>query len=481
VDSRLLLLLRNVDPVCITSTAVPTNLIPTFPFIPGRALLGSLADWLLGEQQNEAAAFLASGLVSVSDALPLPGRPPDLSKVEVSPVPLSLQSEKSTAAAGDTPWWALKATPVRWIDSHLARKENDGGGPKLKRPEPDRFVCRFGPETHWTAYRPQIHVRLRSGRPDPSAADASLFATEYIAEETLFLAEICGEPEHMQRLCNALLPVLEARRWLRIGRGGAPVEVAIAKPVSPSNPACSGTSAYLTLTSDLLVRDNRLRWLTSLDPKKLIDGMVPGWPEGLRATPIVQESTPVYGFNGTSRLWRRPAIAIRRGSVFEVDNSRIEDLAAAAANGRWLGERTHEGFGRFRLDAALPGASGDDVAPESTARLHTPLIEDELGENIAAETQHWLEDFKDLAQPARSTVARPSLSQWFDLISDLQSKAPDAFSSRKNPTTSGKRSWRNTSARAVLERLEELPRDQQVEYAHMFVRWIRPGLREREK
>ncbi len=33
--SRLLLLLRNADPVSITATATPTNLIPTFPFIPG--------------------------------------------------------------------------------------------------------------------------------------------------------------------------------------------------------------------------------------------------------------------------------------------------------------------------------------------------------------------------------------------------------------------------------------------------------------
>ena len=67
----------------------------------------------------------------------------------------------------------------------------------------------------------------------------------------------------------------------------------------------------------------------------------------------------VHGFNGTSRLWRMPAAAIRRGSVFEVSGAGVARLAERAAKNEWLGERTHEGFGRFRLDAALPGVTSE--------------------------------------------------------------------------------------------------------------------------
>src|SRR5581483_7360766 len=40
---RLLLLLKNRDPLCITATATPDNLIPSLSFVPGRALLGAVA------------------------------------------------------------------------------------------------------------------------------------------------------------------------------------------------------------------------------------------------------------------------------------------------------------------------------------------------------------------------------------------------------------------------------------------------------
>jgi hypothetical protein len=36
------LLLRNLDPLCITATATQDNLIPSLAFVPGRALLGAL-------------------------------------------------------------------------------------------------------------------------------------------------------------------------------------------------------------------------------------------------------------------------------------------------------------------------------------------------------------------------------------------------------------------------------------------------------
>ena len=72
------LLLRNRDPLCITATATPDNLIPSLAFIPGRALLGAMAAWLIAEGEQCAAALLTSGRVSVGDALPLPCAPTKL-------------------------------------------------------------------------------------------------------------------------------------------------------------------------------------------------------------------------------------------------------------------------------------------------------------------------------------------------------------------------------------------------------------------
>ena len=49
----------------------------------------------------------------------------------------------------------------------------------------------------------------------------------------------------------------------------------------------------------------------------------------------------------------------------DVDRSRgraPRKLADRADKNEWLGERTHEGFGRFRIDAALPGVTSGNAA-----------------------------------------------------------------------------------------------------------------------
>ncbi len=95
---RLLLLLRNVEPLCIAHTAVPDNIIPTLAFIPGRTVLGALTAWLLDNGGQKAAEKLIAGKISVGDALPLPGDFNDktnLVDVHVLPAPLTLQAERS--------------------------------------------------------------------------------------------------------------------------------------------------------------------------------------------------------------------------------------------------------------------------------------------------------------------------------------------------------------------------------------------------
>jgi len=461
---RLLLLLKNVEPLCITATATPDNLIPSLAFVPGRTLLGAIAAWLIAEGDRDTASLFVRGRVSVSDALPVSDPLRELESAGVLPAPLSLRSEKPKGSVGEVPWWAQLKTAVRRLDAWNTEE-------KLKRPEDDLFVYREGPEEPWETFRPARRVRLRNGRPDSGRAEPLLFAIEQIVEETHFLAELRGPQEDMARLAEGLAPVLEGRRWLRMGRGGAPVEVVQltwAGEVSSTQQPLA--SARLTLTSDLLVRDKLLRWYTALDESAV--RALPGWPEDVQITRSVQDSVPVHGFNGTSRLWRMPAMAIRRGSVFEVSGAGIAELMRIAAQGKWLGERTHEGFGRFRIDETLPGVT-DGVTTTLLASI--PDAEEDA---VAITTRAWLNGHRALAKAGRGIGRKPSLSQWFDLVADLERRADDALSSRLQPSTAGGRSWTHPDAKAVLVKLQAVQADDaRAEHARLFVRWLRAEVR----
>ncbi len=465
---HLVLLLRNLDPLCITATATPDNLIPSLAFVPGRALLGAFANWLIAEGRKDAAKLLVDGLVSVSDALPVPYAPKKLAKAEALPAPLSLQSEKPAGSAGPIPWWAKTSATPRRLDSHSPAAQGLG----LKRPEHDLFVYRGAPAEPWIAHRPQLRVRLRNGRPDPNQADPSLFAIEQIVEDTLFLCELQGTPEHMRSLAANLKPVLEGRRWLRVGRAGAPVEVAqLEWPGTPTRSAGS-PSAILTLTSDLLIRDEHLRWRTAFDDASF--QQLPGWPANLRVSPIAQDTVAVHGFNGTSRLWRMPAYGVRRGSVFKVEGDGVAELVRMATDGRWLGERTHEGFGRFRLDEILPGITDGTSAIASA----TPPPPDEPDDAVAVVTRQWYKDHPALATVGGASDRRPSLSQWLDLVGALERNEPNALASRQKPTTAGGESWRHPDARKILDELAAIRGTaERTSHVRLFVRWLRAAMR----
>lgn len=477
---RLVLLLENRDPLCITGTATPDNLVPSLAFVPGRTLLGAVAAWLIAEGARETAALLTSGKVSVSDALPLPHAPVKLDGVEILPAPLSLQSEKPKGAAGDLPWWAQPTAPTKRLDAWGAKE-------KLKRPEDDLFVYRENASSAWITFRPARRVRLRNGRPDPKQADASLFAIEQLVEETHFLAELHGSADDLKRLAEKLGPVLGGQRWLRVGRAGAPVEVAQLAWSGDAPPTKAEAKALLTLTSDLLVRDELLRWKTGFDSteedQKAFRALLGTEEISIERTErgtlrAMQDMVMIHGFNGTSRLWRMPAAAIRRGSVFAISGAGVAKLAGRAAKNDWLGERTHEGFGRFRIDTSLPGVTRETAA--SSAKAPPADVPEE--EAIAAKTQEWFKCHKPLADTERKDRngrKPPSLSQWRDLVGELEANSPNSLTSRLNPTTAGGKSWKHNDAKAILDKLNDsaLQPKQRALHARLFVRWLRADMR----
>lgn len=509
--TRWRLLLRNVDPICIGATATPGNLIPTEPYVPGRTLLGALTQWLLDAGERDVAKLIVSERLCISDALPLPCKneepqcPTDrqLASLEVLPAPLSLQAKKPEPHHGLSPWWAERSAPPVRQDAALLQEQRALGATaqqeKLKRPEPDLFVARIDGKSQ--CYRPEIKARLRNGRPErakpkdlrnesdgtePTITAPNLFAIEQLAEHTYFVAELSGSADELEQVGRALAPVLEGRAWLRIGRAGAPVEVVSAIPLQQHRET-SGAK-YLILTSDLLVRDDELRWRTALptDPSS-----IPGWPEGtkLTLTPCHEEETPINGFNGTSRLWRLPAAAIRRGSVYRLAGEGIDQLTAAAARGEALGERIHEGFGRFLVCDELPG-----VTPEQGTSAPPVAIS---GPNASAtDARRPLQNDSEQSEPTDEELCRttrewnagprPSLSQWFDLVALLEreaenpnspgDKAPNPASSRAldermTPDTAGAQAWKE--ATEVLAKLRALSPKPRARAARFFVRWLR--------
>jgi hypothetical protein len=437
-------------------------------------LLGAIAAWLLSEGHKDTAKLLTEGRVSIGDAVPLPEVPEDLDAAEVLPAPLTLQSEKPEPQGIDEPWWAQTPQPT-------IRKNAWDTHAKLKRPPDDLFIYRSKPTDAWKTFRPGRRVRLRNGRPDPKQADTSLFAIEQIVEKTSFLTELQGSEENMRALVAALSPVLTGQRWLRVGRAGAPVEVKrVAWKGQPKTAKASDQEpkkALLVLTSDLLLRDEYLRWRTAMAPEALRE--MAG--KDIDIIAAMQDTTPVYGFNGTSRLWRMPAVAIRRGSVYLVSGDAVAQLATRAATGQWLGERTHEGFGRFRLDEVLPGVSPpeDAATTEIVANDHAAVEEDE--EAIAAKTLDWLNAHRSLAEPGGGSDRKPSLSQWLDLVGDLEANNQNALTSRLDPTTAGGKSWKHRDAKAILQKLNKVQAPQRTLYARLFVRWLRAELREKTK
>lgn len=497
--TRWRLLLRNLDPLCIGATATPGNLIPTEPYVPGRTLLGALTQWLLDAGERDVAKLMVSERLRVSDALPLPWKdeeqqwPTDqqLASLEVLPAPLSLQAKKPDQHQGPSPWWAEHAAPPVRQDAALLQEQRTLGATaqqeKLKRPEPDLFVAHIAGQ--WQCYRPEVKARLRNGRPErakpldmpnssngtePTITAPNLFAIEQLAEDTSFVAELSGSADELERVRQALAPVLEGRAWLRLGRAGAPVEVVSAIKLE-KRPTSSGAKKYLLLTSDLLLRDDELRWCTAL-PRE--PSSIPGWPEGtkLTLTPCHEEETAINGFNGTSRLWRLPAAAIRRGSVYRLSGEGVEQLSAAAERGEALGERIHEGFGRFLVCAELPGVTRDPVpapAPDATQAASQ--------DEAACATAHgWFEKCK------KTLSNGPSLSQWFELVEELEreagtnraasAKSSKAIAKRLEPTTAGAQPWRH--AKQILANLEqENTLAEASRLAHYFVRWVRTALR----
>lgn len=388
--TRLRLVLRNLEPLCLPATGHPGNLIRTHSFVRGQTLRGALMAWAIHNGHQDALPLFDR--MSVGDALPLPDGV-DCAHTVV-PIPLSIQTPKPSATDAEVPWWADSPAAPAAFDSLGVKPQMDE---KPKRPGAHEYLCRRERKGPWVRYTPTMSVRLRNATPDRgSREEATLFSVEEIAEDTRFQADLLFDDEASARdFLAAFTALLCAGDWLAVGRGGQPVVVESIAAVPEQSGAHFADDWILTLASDLIVRGEHLGFLDHLDLPRLC--ALAGAPEGegWAIEQAVVESAPVHGFNAVTGLTRAPALALRRGSCWRIRGPGSAALAKALASKPALGERIGEGFGRFLID----------VQPIS-----------EIGKPERGTDDHAVNRDEELLSLARELSARikqagPSLSQ----------------------------------------------------------------------
>jgi len=445
--ARLRLVLRNREPLCLPATGHPGNLIRSHSFIRGQTLRGALIAWAVRAGHPDPLALF--GRLSVGDALPLPE---DVELAgEVRPIPLSILTRKPTGGDAERPWWAGGSAEPEAFD-RLYLPENDREE-KPKRPGGHEYLYRDGDAGPWLRYAPEMTVRLRNATPKPGSLEpAELFSLEEIAEDTRFQAELRGDDESACReFIDTFAPLL-AGDWLMIGRGGAPVMVEFVEP-APVTAKMTGAEAgdtwVLTLSSDLIARGEQLGFLDNLDPPALCRlAGIPALADCAIVDDRFVETERVYGFNAASGLQRSPVLALRRGSRWKLQGAGAPALAAALATRDALGERTREGFGRFRIEA---GAI--EVVPPQGVSSETPT---KRGEVLRRRAKALADD--------RNAGQGPSLSQlqWLreralaardvEDLRKLMTEVENALTSRPQ----GRKRWQNFPIQRLKEALRTI-------------------------
>lgn len=364
--ATLRLVLRNLEPLCLPATGYPGNLIKSHSFIRGQALRGALMAWAIHNGHGEAVRLFEH--LSVGDALPLPAGCDSVE--QVIPIPLSILTDKPSGGNEAIPWWADGGGGAATCD---ALGELPEAEEKRKRPGAHEYLCRLANDTQWQRYSPVMRVRLRNATPKrASTENTRLFSLEEIAEDTGFQAEVhFADAGTLKSFLDRFAPVLAGMDWLALGRGGAPACIdSFSLAAASTLPPALVDDWTMTLTSDSILRGERLGFLDNLDCERLCQlAGIEGRNEWRIVTNVV-EPTSVHGFNAATGLPRASALALRRGSCWRIAGPGSADLARALFEKGALGERTGEGFGRFVIDvqpidsdrlATLPGKA---KAPE---------------------------------------------------------------------------------------------------------------------
>jgi CRISPR/Cas system CMR subunit Cmr4 (Cas7 group RAMP superfamily) len=447
-QTRLRLILRNLEPLCLPITGFPGNTIPSECYIRGQQLLGALVALILREGNQKMAEELLAGKINIGHAYPLPTQVSEnCSQWMLLPFPLNIYHKKQEPdTPPGQPWWTQQTSQISYLGERGEKNkfQNESSeGEKLKRPGDREFLFRSHEQDQWQRYQPKMRVHMRNQTPaDKKGNEAlniagenrrdDLFSEEEILEDTCFMSDILAgenrrdalfsEEEILEDTCfmsdilfsssqeakafaKTFNTLLNGQTWLSLGRGGRPVVVELAvwlekpKPVNTSQKP-ENEKLTLLLTSDLIVRSETLGFYDSLDIdvlQKLL-GIKAQALNSLKYK-LYKDTVTVRGFNYLTRLPKAPVLAIRRGSAIEITASTqdIDCLRQALQQKTVLGERTHEGFGRFKLDLPISLDSPEIKSKQikRSGRIGTQelilksakKLADEIGEKALSKTQ----------------------------------------------------------------------------------------------
>ncbi len=396
--SRLRLVLRNLEPLCLPATGHPGNLIRGQSFIRGQTLRGALMAWAIRAGRTDCLDLFRR--LAIGDALPLPEGAK--TAATVLPIPLSILTPKPKGGDPTRPWWAAGATDPAADDSLYREKKE--GEEKPKRPGAHEYLCQEPHGGPWLRYSPAMSVRLRNATPKRGAGgEANLFSLEEIAEDTRFQAELrFDDPKDVPVFIDAFAPVIGGD-WLAVGRGGMPVVVELLSHEIAKGGGTNQDDWTLTLTSDLIVRGPNLGFLDNLDISTLckLAGMDTSAGGDWKIRQGVAETERLHGFNAVTGLRRTSALALRRGSCWRISGLGSAALAQALAAKGALGERTSEGMGQYVIgtepfaDLTRPKGSAASPTPNANEALlaRAKKLSGEIGEKGPSLSQlQWLRE-----------------------------------------------------------------------------------------
>ncbi|ACD82936.1 RAMP superfamily CRISPR-associated protein [Candidatus Methylacidiphilum infernorum] len=486
---RLRLLLRNLDPICLPLTGHPGNLIASLSFIRGRTLRGAFVANCLQNGKAQLAQGLLADTLSWGDALPLPQSVgcEGFEQFEVLPIPLSIGTPKAKAPSSDLPWWATSQRGDflgdRGEKDLILQQPQDQEN--LDRPKEEEFLFRKSPkDSRWQRYRPQILERLHTRVPSEyNKTEQALFSMEEIAEGTHFLADILlTEPRQIEILKEALQVV--ARCWLRVGRGGRPLELVSATWLPPATHGSKLVSEGFTLLleSDLIARDSLGNFVERLEAKTIAD--LVGFPaDRLITRKSFSESRELLGFNAATGLPRLAQLSIKAGSVVWIEGEGATELRQRLAEYLALGECPEEGFGRFRIDfLPEPQCRLSSETEVSTSAPEHAFYDNE--EKLCRKAQEWYYKFDKIK-------SQPSPSQWGEFRAAIQAASTKEeidkiFDSLKDASKRlGGKAWKEIVEHREFPKLQSqvssLPLTDAKTFLDYFVRWFLSGKKSKEE
>jgi hypothetical protein len=408
-SSYIRLLLCALDPICLPITGYPGNLIKSECYIRGQMLRGAMIGWLLRKGNTDAAKTLIENeKILFGNAYPLPvvKKEDDWQNWQILPMPLQMATKKPDGSNSEgLPWWAKDSSDVVWKNQFddETKKFFEKLNEKPKRPSDCAFIFSENGKD-WQSFNANLAQRLRN-----CPGTESLFAQEEIPEKTLFIAELqFPDVKTANDVLESLNAIIQQQDCLSIGRGGAPLAIA-AMTASPlrtgsHNAEPESNKLTITLTSDLIARSPYLGFYDSLSPK-VVCGLL-GFPESEEwQSRYYGDYVEVYGFNPCIGLPRLPVLAIRRGASLQIKGEGVDKLREKllAVPNFALGERTEEGFGRFRLDFEPKFEAKQNTPEEPKTSVTKKPNEEERIYQLA------LDAFKELPENKDSF---PALGQW---------------------------------------------------------------------